>query len=105
MSGFRDSVDTDYQNVLHGDFAEPVSVANGSGSTVTIQALFEKTFKEVNPETQTVVLSSNPRVAVWAGDIPFTLKQGQQVTARGKTYKIESLEPDGEGGILLYLVP
>ncbi len=100
---FRELLDSDYREMIEGDFSESVTISDGAGQEASIRGLFEKSYLEVNPDTGAAVMSTKPRVSVWPSGIAFTIRQGHTVMAGGKSYRVRELQPDGQGCVVLYL--
>lgn len=99
---FRAVIEEDFKAMLNGEFSEEVIISNGTTSQ-TVKGVFDNTYQIVDPSTQAVMISGKPRVTIWKADVPFTVKQGQSVTARNRTYKIVDIQDDKEGAVTLYL--
>lgn len=93
----------EFEKLLQAEFAENVAITTGAQS-VTVRAVFERTYLTVDPDTQATVQSDSPRVIVARGLIPFAIqKRISTVVARGTEYLVRQPENDDEGALLLYL--
>ncbi len=95
-SEFLAQAELDFQAILTAEFAQDITLT-GSGDPVTVQGIFDETYQEVDPETGAIVMSSNPRVMLWASEIPAGFVQGSSVVVNGHTYKARTIEPDAQG--------
>ena len=96
-------MEAEFEKMLQGEFSEPVTFTTGAES-VTVQAVYDKTFQMVDPETGATVLSTRPRVTVARSLVPFSIVRTQTlVTARGKTWRVREKQDDDEGSLTIHL--
>lgn len=82
---------------------EPVTYRPRKGGTFAIDGIFDEAFRQVDPDTQEVVASNNPRVGIKLKDIPFKPEQGDEIRIRNKIYRVKDSQEDGLGGTSLLL--
>lgn len=73
------------------------------GQSVTARGVYQDGYVGLDPETGVQVRSTQPVVLVSREDLPFKLVQGDEVEARGVTYKVRDAQPDGHRGVLVML--
>lgn len=73
------------------------------GQSATAKAVFQDAHVGLDPETGVQVRSTQPVLLLERDDLPFRLQQGDEVDARGTTYKVRDLQPDGHTGVLVML--
>lgn len=84
-------------------FGVPVDYTPIGLSVITIDAIFDRSYIEIDPETQAVISSYTPMLFIDLGDLPSEPKNGDRVLIEGDNYRVESSEPDGKGGSRLPL--
>ena len=98
----------DAKSILSGEFSETIEITfNYGAQNITIQAtgIFDETYEEVDPDTGAIVMSKNPRVTIYAKDIEEAVGQeisediedNWLVVARGRLFRIKSVQKDGTG--------
>lgn len=81
---------------------EPVTYRRGA-SAWPIKGIFQSAYLAVDPETGGPVSTQQPIVGVDGRDLPITPKGGDQVEARGSTYRVRDAQSDGHTGWTLHL--
>lgn len=81
---------------------EPFSFRH-RGQSATARGVFQDAHVGLDPETGIQVRSSQPVLLMERSAIPFKLQQGDEVDARGATYKVRDVQPDGHNGVLVML--
>lgn len=73
------------------------------GQSAAARAVFQDAHVGLDPETGVQVRSAQPVLLVQRDELPFRLQQGDEVDARGVTYKVRDVQPDGHRGLLVML--
>ena len=73
------------------------------GQSATARAVFQDAHVGLDPETGIQVRSTQPVLLLERDELPFRLQQGDEVDARGATYKVRDVQPDGHTGVLVML--
>lgn len=84
-------------------FGETVEFYPSVGGIFTVRAIFNNSYRNIDPSTQQVVEVNQPNLGANLNDIKFDIKIGDQAVVRGVKYRIESKEEDGQGGVTLFL--
>jgi hypothetical protein len=84
-------------------FGEEVIFTSQGLSPIPIQAIFDNEFQTVDPQTGTVVISTQPVIGVKDVHLPQKPSKGDRVKIRGVDYKIIDHQPDGQAGSRLFL--
>jgi hypothetical protein len=100
--GFKDKIDSDFKEILNGEFAEEMTISDGQ-TTISFKGIFDETYQQIDPETNAVIMSTKPRITLFLNDVEFKIKQGFAVAVRNKNYKVREKQLDGEGSVTLYL--
>ena len=98
----------DAKNILAGEFSEPVTIVffdDPEEVTIDTTGIYDETYMEIDPETGAIVQSKNPRVTVFAREIEDAIgreisddiEEDWLVKARGKDFRIKSVQKDGTG--------
>lgn len=75
-----------------------------NGSKISVRVVFDNTFELVDPDTETVIKSNQPRVLVRLSDYPNeTINEGDVFTLNGKDYRVWTVQEDGQGGASVML--
>jgi|LGVE01.1.fsa_nt_gb hypothetical protein len=84
---------------------EDITYTPEAGEAVTIRAIFESSYEEVDQDLGVVVQSTQPRLScVILSDIPTGGASGDRLTVRGVTYRMRDMPHADEDGICdLYL--
>lgn len=100
----RDVMVADFEKMLQAEFAEDVTITTPGHNPLTVKAIYDKTYQMVDPESQSTVLSTRPRVTVASGLVTFPITKMQTtVLARGKTWRVREKQDDDEGATTLCL--
>lgn len=67
------------------------------------QAVFDTAHVGVDPDTGAPVSSVNPVLGVRLSDLPNNPTSRDRVRARGVTYRIHDVQPDGVAGVTIIL--
>ena len=75
------------------------------GAKFDFYGVFNNSFAEVDPETETVVSVQKPHVGFRVRDLPCTPEQGDRILVRSlkSLYEITQTDPDSEGHQVLWL--
>lgn len=82
---------------------EPVTYTRGA-SSVTVKAVWDRNYIEVDPNTGVAMQSANPMIGVRLADLPGgDATQGDRVTRSGVEYEVVEVRPDSIGHAKLVL--
>ena len=81
---------------------EPVTVRH-RGQTATARGVYQDGYVGLDPETGVQVRSTQPVLLINRDDLPFKLRQGDEVESRGVVFKVRDAQPDGHDGLLVML--
>ena len=82
---------------------EPVVYVAQGYPSVTIQAVYDSLFQEIDGSTGAVVVSEKPSIGVRDEDLPAAPSQGDTLTVFGVEFKVIEVQSDGQGGSKLLL--
>jgi hypothetical protein len=107
---FTAAVNSVLGNVLAA-FGEQVTYVPAVGAPYSVTpagnpllGVFDEAYQGVDPNTQTVISSTQPILLVRLSDLAAPAAKGDRVTVRGtRTFTVTKTEPDGRGGTLLFL--
>lgn len=75
-----------------------------SGGTFTIRGIFDETWKEVDPETEVILSSTQPNLGIKLNELgsikPVT---NDIVFVRDEEFRVTDVYEDGQGGATLFL--
>ena len=97
---------SDLANVaVEQTFRSSISYTRAAGGTSSFSAVFDRDYVEATARGASPVVMANrgPVVDVRLSAISFTPVPGDELTVDGLSYSVESVEPDGLGGMLLRL--
>jgi len=102
---FKEDLDQDLtDNFFNPDeFAEVVTIYPAAGGSYTLNAIFDKAFEEVDPETEEPILSTRPILHFKEADLQAEIQPGDEFVVRGVRYTIITHEPDGVGTVMFHL--
>jgi hypothetical protein len=84
-------------------FGEEVLYTSEGLSPITIQAIFDNEFQQVDPQTGAVVISTQPVIGIKYDQLPQKPKSGDRVRIRYIDYRVIEDQPDGQAGSRLLL--
>jgi hypothetical protein len=88
----------DRVNVAARDvFAEAVTYTPAGGSAVALNTPFDAAWEEVVIQDGVPVSAVAPMLSVRLADLPAAPRQGDTFTARGASYRVKVVKPDGHG--------
>jgi hypothetical protein len=99
---FKEKIGSDFKGMLNGEFAEEMTISDGQ-TTINFKGIFDETYQQIDPDTNSVIMSTKPRITLFLNDVEFKIKQGFAVAIKNKNYKVREIQPDGEGSVTLYL--
>lgn len=82
---------------------EPVVYSATGETDVTVYAVFDGIYEEVDPNTGAVIVSTKPSIGVRDADLPRAPKNNDRVTVRGAIHRVVEVQTDGQGGSKLLL--
>lgn len=96
---FREQMDTDLAAMLSTDeWAETVTYHPAFADDIEMNAIFDESYLEANPETGAAVQSRQPRLTVMTSDLGNITPAGSdRVTVRETVYGVFSVQSDGQG--------
>lgn len=85
-------------------FSEAVKYLPKDGNEFSLNAIFDKEFIEVDPDTGSLIQSRNPRIGVRESDLQREPLEGDRVAIRGVLYRVIDSQSDGQAGTELSLL-
>jgi hypothetical protein len=85
-------------------FGESVCYRPKRGGAHTIEAVFDREAIQVDPDTEEIVASNNPRIGIKLSDIPNPPQQGDRVDIGQERFEVTDSQEDGQGGAALLLL-
>lgn len=83
---------------------ELVTYTPVTGTPRQIKAIFDESYRELDPQTGATFTSQHPVLGVKLNDLPAASpRNGDQVTVKGTVYKVIEPQHDGQGGAILRL--
>ena len=83
--------------------SEGVMYVYREGSQVKIQAIFDKNFMSVDPDTGATIITTTPMISIVESSLNREPLEGDQVIIKGTTYRVMEPQRDSEGMIKLVL--
>lgn len=82
-----------------------VATVTVGGVSVDVQAIFDRTHREVDPDTGVTISTEDPRVGLRTADLPFELDTADdtRVVVGGQAWRVVDLQPDGQGMVVARL--
>ena len=74
-----------------------------SNGRFTLTAVFDSEFTQIDPITEVKVSANRPRIGLKLRDIPGYPEQGDRVRIEGIDFKVNEIQEDGQGGVVLWL--
>lgn len=75
-----------------------------SGGTFTIRGIFDESWKEVDPETEVILSSTQPNLGIKLNELKdIKPRTGDSLTVRDNDFKVTDVVEDGQGGATLFL--
>jgi hypothetical protein len=96
--------DTLVLSACHGVFGERATWTPANGSAQTIIGVFNDRFQEIKYTDGNESIAYRPVISTRASQVTGNFVQGDTIAVRGITYLIDSIENDGVGDVLLYLI-
>lgn len=107
MVDFKDQLDADLEDVFFNkdEFAEEITLtpAAQGQDPYTLNAIFDREFQDVDPETERPILSTHPVARINENDLVNPLQPNDTLTIRSTIFEIKTKEPDGVGTIICEL--
>lgn len=97
--------DDELKSMMEGEFSESFTLEAPSLDIET-EGIFDESYETIDPETGAVVLSNTPRASIFSKEILTVvnkIEEGWILIARGKRYRIKSVNNDGAGIIIMEL--
>jgi len=103
--GFKGLVD-DLLGVAIPCFGQKVIYRSKAGGEKEIEAVFDRDFQAVDPNTESLVATNQPMIGVRTRDLPAKPCKGDRVTIEDEVFKVIDSQEDGQGGssILLHRI-
>ena len=84
-------------------FGESIDYRPKKGGSFTIDAVFDESFEQVDPNSEEIVASNVPVIGIKASNIPFPPEQGDEVRIDQRRFKVTDSQEDGQGGISVFM--
>lgn len=111
MSSMLDMFDADFAEIMRDPTGPAEDVAflpEGRDAALPLRGVFDLATQEVQPGGRVSVVSRRPVLALRHADVMAAvgrpLSRRDRFTIRGVTYRVETPEPDGMGGIAVKLL-
>lgn len=100
--GFKGLVD-DALGILTDCLGEKVEYRSCKGGIETIDAVFDRDYVAVDPDTERVISSNSPMIGVRLRDLPSKPVKGDIVVIGSEEFQVIDSREDGQGGAALFL--
>lgn len=100
---FEDVIADDTRNIVGGDFTTPVLMYPDEPDETEIVGIFDEVHLEVDLETNTEYLSTDPQLLIFEPELARSPVSGDRCRIKDQLYEIKHTEPDGQGCLILYL--
>jgi len=100
--GFKGLVD-DLLGVAVPCFGEKVTYRSKKGGQVSIEAVFDRDFQAVDPDTEALISTNQPMIGVRMRDLPAKPLKGDEVVIGEETFRVVDSQEDGQGGASILL--
>lgn len=97
--------DDELKSMIEGEFSESITLETPFVNIDTV-GFFDETYEQIDPETGALVMSNNPRASIYSKDaltVVDKIEEGWILIARGKRYRIKTVNNDGAGIITMEL--
>ena len=84
-------------------FGEEVLYKPLKGGSYNLQAVFDRNFQQVDPDTEVIIASNVPAIGVNLNDMYEKPEQGDEVEIEDELFRVSDSQEDGQGGSTLIL--
>ena len=84
-------------------FGEVVEYRPQTGGRYSLRAVLDRSFAQLDPETQIPVSINQPRLGIKLSDIAGEPRQGDTVRVNQESFRVNEIQEDGQGGAYLLL--
>lgn len=89
--------------ILKRQLGETVIYRHQDGGSVSINAVWDRSYEIVDADSETVVSSTNPHIGVELTDLLEAPKENDKVEFLNDVYRVVDIEPDGQGAAQIVL--
>ena len=103
MAHFKDNI---VQGILYRvtrRLGEDGSFIPINGSPLSVRVVFDNRAELIDPDTETVVSTNQPRILVNLKDYPSGINKGDKFVLESAAFKVWSVQEDGQGGAIVLL--
>lgn len=100
--GWRDLTEQVMES-CEATFGEEITYTPNGGAPLTIRAIVDMEFEQVDPQTGAIVSSNQPMIGVKDSDLDFVPTPGDTCVVRDKNYRVIERQQDGQSGTRLIL--
>lgn len=104
MGNFKDNLVQRVINNVTGHLGEDATFVPCNGTSLSVRVVFDNSFELVDPDTETVISSNQPRVFVNLEDFPDGIEKGDKFILLdreqdvNRNYEVWTVQEDGQGG-------
>lgn len=90
---------------VHSVFGEQVTYTPANGQAFTLTAIYDASFRDIDPATGVYASTSSPCLGVRLSQFPIPPKRGDsvRVPSASKTFTVKEVRPDSHGEARLML--
>ena len=86
------------------EWAEDIVYTPAVGDAVTIPAIWDESYEEVDPDTGAAIQSGQPRATVRSDDLSGIVPgPDDRITRNSETFRVVEVQPNGQGVTGIYL--
>lgn len=102
MSSFKDKVGRLLDRAIP-TFGETIRYQSQEYGSYDLEAVFDADFLIIDPDTEVVVSSNQPRIGVKLADLVGEPKKGDSLIIDNHLYYVDDSQEDGQGGAAITL--
>lgn len=105
MAVFKGSIVQNILSRVTNHLGEDATFKPCNGTAFAVRVVFDKKFEIIDPDTETVISSNQPRVLVNLSDFPDGIEKGDQFLFEtdSRKYVVWTVQEDGQGGAQILL--
>jgi len=84
-------------------FGETIDYRPNAGGSFSIEAVFDRSFEQIDPDTEEVIASNVPMLGIKLANLPFSPDRGDEVRIGRERFQVIDSQEDGQGGARLIL--
>jgi hypothetical protein len=90
-------------NVALPCLGESVCYRPRRGGSHTINAVFDEKALSLDPDTEEIISSNDPRIGIKLSDLPFLPQEKDRVDIGKVQFEVKEVREDGQGGADIFL--